>query len=77
MSWKSIKSAPKDGTKILLVVQGFEVCMGHFRDGVWFPLDAQDFFDESMWEQYQKHRKQYGAEYVPTHWMELPEQPTS
>jgi hypothetical protein len=70
MEWLSIESAPKDGMIVLLAhPDGDVVCV---TPG-WFYDDTQD------WWEMNSHPSDYVDKPIPnaTHWMPLPEPPTS
>ena len=75
MEWQPIKTAPKDGTRVLAVVRGWQVCVGRWDGDQWMYLDADDFFSDKTWHQYCAERAEAGAEWEPTHWMPLPATP--
>lgn len=58
--WQPIETAPRDGTDVLLYLDGRMPCVaGYFRDG-WYSFDAPE--------------KALGF-FAPTHWMPLPSPP--
>jgi len=64
MEWKTIDSAPKDGTLILLAVKTVPVLIGWWHDSVdgdpdWFTDDGEHLTGDM----------------TPTHWMPLPDDP--
>jgi hypothetical protein len=74
MEWQPIETAPKDETRVLTVISGFEVCIGWwFIDaGKWMTMDAEDYDDDGSWEYSVEN-----TEYYPTHWMPLPGVPAT
>lgn len=72
--WLPIETAPKDETRILMVVSGFAVCIGWWfiEAGKWMTTDAEDYDDDGAWEHTVSN-----TEYRPTHWMPLPEAPNA
>lgn len=62
--WKSIKSAPKDGTRVLLYGK-FDDGRGYMKTG--FYDGSPRISDYSKWY--------WGLVDDPTHWMELPDAP--
>lgn len=62
MEWKSIESAPKDGTEIILCeadpIQGQRIFVGYWRKKAWR--------QPHVWK---------GPTLNPTHWAELPSPP--
>lgn len=74
MGWQPVETAPKDGTRVLMVKLGFQVCIGYWliNHGLWATTDPEDYPDEETWE-----AEQLGSRYYPTHWMPLPEPPSN
>lgn len=69
--WQDIRTAPKDGTEILLFIDGFYPKRVIARwYGPWSNWMVGAFPNDPAREEY--HR--IGAK-VPTHWMPLPEPP--
>lgn len=60
--WQPIETAPKDGTKEILLSNGIDIVLSHFDE------DAQ------IWLYYDNFRECI-LKYYPTHWMPLPEKP--
>ena len=60
--WQPIETAPKDGKRVL-VTDGFEVCDAYFRSGEWWQYECGDDW--------------YSVSINPTHWMPLPQPPTT
>lgn len=70
MEWRTIDSAPKDGTSIL-------VCVTHNTwDGEWETIQWVDWARDgvAIWPNYQ-HR--IDIPFPPTHWMPLPNPPAT
>jgi len=64
--WRTIDSAPKDGTEILL----WGMCE---RDGSYYAADTNlGWWYEDMW-----HTRQIDEGIDPTHWMPLPPPPSN
>lgn len=66
--WRSIDSAPRDGSRVLLFVPPYGPSTGHYEPSRsnWGP-------NASLWVAHSVLNKEAG----PTHWMPLPEPPTS
>lgn len=75
MKWKTIESAPKDGTWILAVVKGFVPAVARWQDwqegGSFEFVEAETFAEESHWQAFVDGTDPW----QPTHWMPLPEKP--
>lgn len=84
MQWQPIKTAPKDGTRILLFWPSFDrwIDVGWWKknlrlveigeiDGI--PVSAGYFSNSTEWDDYEMAK--VGNE--PTHWMPLPDPPGS
>jgi hypothetical protein len=73
MTWQPIKTAPKDGTKILAVIPGFLVSTAWWFPDYqkWMTTDAEDYPDIDSWE-----ATVADTEYLPEYWMPLPEAPS-
>jgi hypothetical protein len=73
MEWQPIETAPKDGTRILAVVQGFRPAVAYWQNnrGVFDFIDAEDMPSPEAWDEYLRNE----PEWTPTHWMPLPEPP--
>jgi hypothetical protein len=67
--WKSIESAPRDGTKIVLA---------EYYDGGRHPEDARWMFYTDYWREYREgFGGGFGTPGNPSHWMPLPDPPTT
>jgi hypothetical protein len=66
--WRTIDSAPKDGTSVLLYVGmfGHDYAVAFWNDDYWH-IGSPDAADER-----DKWNFEFGS---PTHWMQLPEAP--
>lgn len=64
LDWQDINDAPRDGTKILGVVRGFEATVIWYRDGYWW----NQLMDES--------KRRSPGQFDPTHWLPIPPTPT-
>lgn len=64
--WKTIDTAPKDGTKVDLWMNGrrFVDCYWSKKNNVWYCLNSD------------KEGNRYKIYKEPTHWMPLPQPPT-
>ena len=73
--WRTIDSAPKDGSKILLYIpRNSQYCPERTVVGRWNDRDIKPYFtnDCDRLEGVRKTRKRQ-----PTHWMPLPEPPNN
>lgn len=73
MEWRTIDSAPKDGTSIITVVKGYLPAITEYRtfDGVSrFCIDPETFMSDDHFHEYF-----FDVLYAPTHWMPLPDGP--
>ena len=69
--WKSIETAPKDGTAILLGSRG-----GSWI-GKWLPVYVSGYQPENPWSSLMLNHDHMGEKLCkPTHWMPLPPPPT-
>lgn len=72
--WRTIDSAPKDGTPVLLLIDG------HVREGVWDPSEFDPATDDvtGNWQLLWAEGNAYGCgpNNRPTHWRPLPSPPT-
>ena len=71
--WRRIETAPRDGTKVLLCLTGYQPVVGYF-DGDserWEYQDSGDFVEEDHWFAWQEQT----GDWLPDHWMPLPEPP--
>ena len=68
--WKSIETAPKDGTAILLGSRG-----GSWI-GKWLPVYVSGYRPENPWSSLMLNHDHMGEKLCkPTHWMHLPPPP--
>lgn len=67
----NMDEAPRDGTRILLVLAGYQPAVGYFDGEFWEYQDAGDFAEEEHWLAWQER----SGVWLPTHWMPLPEPP--
>jgi hypothetical protein len=65
MIWQPIETAPKDGTVFLAYWKG------HIRECSVLPRDDGLVWDFGTW----KFHERFSPQYIPTHWMPLPEAP--
>ena len=65
--WKSIKSAPRDGTRILLYAKSKIDHAYYMAPGYYDDSPKLSNYDSGPWE--------WGLTIKPTHWMPLPEPP--
>lgn len=73
--WKTIDSAPKDGTVVLLFCPKSWDSEG-VRVGWWCTSPAEHNFDDSGWYDDESASHDVSDLYgEPTHWMPLPEPP--
>lgn len=72
MSWQPIETAPRDGTDILLSLNG-EVYLGHFSDTE-RRSHGEVTYHRQFW--YLGNYLSFGnPDPVPTHWMAIPNPP--
>lgn len=75
MEWRPIETAPKDGKPILTCVAGCVPCVTMWLtikgESRW-SIDPEEFMEE---EHFMEHWT--GVRYEPTHWIPLPDSPTS
>lgn len=69
--WQPIDTAPKDGTKILLCLTGYQPVVGYFDGEQWEYQERGDFVEEDHWFAWQE---QTGV-WRPDNWMPLPAAP--
>ena len=71
MEWKTIDTAPKDGTYVITLVLGFRATISWFKNGEWVNdgWAVEDFRKAGYLMLDDDNR------YKPTHWMPLPEPP--
>jgi len=65
--WQPIETAPKDGTYILAVMEGYIPSTVCWRDYCWMTMDMEASYDDGDFE--------YQGEWKLTHWMPLPPAP--
>jgi hypothetical protein len=72
MTWQPIKTAPKDGTRILAVKVPFLVTIAWWFPDYqkWMTTDAEDYPDNASWDTVVAD-----MEYFPDYWMPLPKAP--
>ena len=70
--WRTIDTAPKDESRVLLVHVGFECCIGYYdlEFDKWVTIKAEDYADDDHYEEQVRD-----TTYLPTHWMPLPAPP--
>ena len=66
--WQPIETAPKDGTKVLLVSNRGQVYIGQYDDDRWVRKPEPYWCIAGM-------PKTHARAQRPTHWMPLPEPP--
>ncbi|RYE61039.1 MAG: DUF551 domain-containing protein [Hyphomicrobiales bacterium] len=77
MGWQAIKTAPRDGTPILLGHWFDDTAGGYFGEPRWLWQSSGSIDDEGIWlELLDDHIKPIGFHTV-THWMPLPAPPPS
>ena len=64
--WRSMESAPKDGTDIMLAAPGRVTC------GEWIVPNTPEWDDDPFWGSWGGN---FSEENPPTHWMPLPAAP--
>ena len=70
--WKTIDSAPRDGTRVDLWVPG----IGRVTDAAWQKADHVPLYGWHHQAWYDPEWPEDGREWVePTHWMPIPEPP--
>lgn len=71
-AWRPIETAPKDGTRMLLVKAGYRATCGNFNKihQMWATNYAEDYEDSEEFV-----RLIQDASYRPTHWQPLPASP--
>lgn len=69
--WQPIETAPKDGTKILLCLTGYQPVVGYLDGERWEYQDCGDFAEEDHWFAWQE----LTGEWFPDNWMPLPAPP--
>lgn len=65
-AWQDISTAPKDGTKLLLCVAGYEPCIGGWFEKRWLSFDPESFDHETLTKWLED------TTYEPTDWMPAP-----
>jgi hypothetical protein len=66
--WQPIETAPKDGTSILVVMQGYTPAVARWLAGMWMTAEMEgDFEDDDL----------DACEWNLTHWMPLPTPPAA
>ena len=70
MKWQPIDTAPRDGSRLILVVAGFQPTVGYWRKTQWWNdrLNASKLAAEFVFGD-------ADPTYAPTHWMPLPPPP--
>jgi len=73
MEWQPIETAPKDGTRILLVCAPHVPAVGAWCEDrkCWDYLEAGDFANEGAWQDH----LYASCDWPVTHWMHLPPPP--
>lgn len=71
--WQSIETAPKDGTRILLLRPGREPCCGGWDDDRYAKKPLPHWTDDLAWLWGRRDAKTR----TPTHWMPLPPRPAT
>ncbi len=66
MTWQPIKTAPKDGTQIVLFLEDKQCAIGEY-------VTQKDGF--AAWELFHTEDSAYYLSIRATHWMPLPEPP--
>jgi len=69
--WQPIETAPKDGTKVLLCLTGYEPVVGFFDGETWEYHERGDFIETEHWLSWIEHT----GEWWPDNWMPLPAAP--
>lgn len=69
--WQPIETAPKDGTRILVVGNGWK-----YPNILWWSAIHKEWIDNILDEHY-RFPDHVAWGYIPTHWMPLPEAPRS
>lgn len=76
--WQPIETAPKDGTEVI-ITNGVDTCTGKYHKSV--VKNFYPFFAQSVNGELRNEGFDYKVEpvyfYEPTHWMPLPEPPTT
>jgi hypothetical protein len=77
MEWQPIETAPRDNEKILLLYRPTAYNWGLITPGI-YNSDIHAPYPKPFWDMwFNLGTKQQAREWVPTHWMYLPEPPTS
>lgn len=69
--WQPIETAPRDGTKVLLIVVGYEPAVGAYYERGWDYQEEGDFVQEAHYTEWCETT----GPWEPTHWMPLPAPP--
>ena len=71
--WQPIETAPRDGSKMLLCVAGFEPAVGRYdrQRGMFDYLQEEDMPDDAAWQRCLESNPRWDV----THWMPLPAPP--
>lgn len=71
--WEPIAQAPKDGTRVITLVQGFKPTIGWWNGKEW--TNDQKVHSDPIWEEFYFTISGEDKGYEPTHFMYLPEPP--
>lgn len=78
MEWRSIETAPKDGTNILIFARDFPA-IAWWANVYYFNYDKDEMVEGEEWAQWICDNPYYNSvltgDRTPTHWMPLPNPP--
>lgn len=78
MKWQTIETAPKDGTRVLIVNDEGEIDIaGYVEEWTWKKVFVRKATDGDVYKTVQDEVGYWDTDnaYCPTHWMPLPKPP--